>query len=333
MFLDFIFRAVKFAFRRAPRKFFILFFSVILSSLTLQVFSQKPDDEIRIDTELVTFEVSVSDAQGNPVKNLQAADFKLFEDGIERKIDFFAPVKKQNDSRPLSIVFALDLSGSMTEEELLQLKKALQSFVVKLNNYNSYYAVMTFDMRVKIVQSFTNRPEKLEKTFDKILSDSRGLSTHTYDAVDDAIRMLKKKSPPVVNNQIPRKVVILITDGFPVGDTVSPKTVIERANAAETTVHAVLLPSFSRLQNTKKPLPTLLEVSGLIDKTGGKSFYATARNFDPLFKELAEEITSTYAIAIYPSDKSAADGKFHEIRIESSGKFSIKQNRTGYKIQ
>lgn len=331
MFFSFIFRAVKSNFRLAPDKIFI-FFLMFFSCLTLQVFAQN-DDEIRVDTELVTFEVSVTDKQGNPVKNLQAGDFKVFEDGVERKIDFFEPLKKQNDSRPLSMVFALDISGSMTTGELLQLKTAMQNFVVRFNDYNSYFAVMTFGMKVKTVQSFTNRADKLEKSFDKILRDSEGLSTHAYDAVDDAVRMLKKKSPQKVGNQIPRKVVILITDGFPVGDVVSPKTVIERANDAETSVYAVLLPSFSRLQNTKKPLLTPLEVSGLIDKTGGKSFYATARNFDPLFKDLAEEITSSYAIAIYPSDKSATDKKFHEIRIVSKDNFSIKQNRLGYKIQ
>ena len=183
------------------------------------------------------------------------------------------------------------------------------------------------------VQSFTNRADKLEKTFDKILRDQDGLSTHAYDAVDDAVRLLRKKSPPSIGNQIPRKVVILITDGFPVGDTVAPKTVIERANDAETSVYAVLLPSFSRLQNSKKPLLTPLEVSGLIDKTGGKSFYATEKDFDPLFKDLAEEITSSYAIAFYPTEKSVADGKFHEVRIETSEKFSVKQNRSGYRIQ
>lgn len=332
MFFSFIFRVFELNLRLAPKKFFI-FFPLIFPLLVFQTFAQNSDDEIRVDTELVTFEVSVTDKQGKPVKNLQAGDFKIFEDGVERKIDFFEPIKRQTDSRPLSMVFALDVSGSMTTEELLQLKKAMQNFVARFDDYNSYFAVMTFGMKVKTVQSFTNRADKLEKSFDKILRDSEGLSTHAYDAVDDAVRMLRKKSPPKVGNQIPRKVVILITDGFPVGDVVSPKTVIERANDAETSVYAVLLPSFSRLQTTKKPLLTPLEVTGLIDKTGGKSFYATARNFEPLFKDLMEEITSSYAIAIYPSDKSALDKKFHEIKIVSNDDHSIKQNRPGYKLQ
>lgn len=332
MFLDFTFRSSKFCLCPKPSEILFFLLSIFLLFST-NFFSQNPNDEIRIETELVTFEVSVTDKEGNPVKNLQPDDFKIFEDGIERKIDFFQPIRRQNENRPLSMVFALDVSGSMTTEELLQLKKALQNFVKRFDDYNSYFAVMTFGMRVKTLLSFTNRAHKLEKTFDRVLRDSEGLSTHAYDAVDDAVRLLRKKSPPSIGNQIPRKVVILITDGFPVGDTVAPKTVIERANDAETSIYAVLLPSFSRLQNNNKPLLTPLEVSGLIEKTGGKSFYATAQNFEPLFRDLAEELTSSYAIAFYPSEKSITDGKFHEVRIETNDKFSVKQNRAGYRLR
>ena len=305
----------------------------LIFSFTIPVLAQNSDEIIRVDTEIVSFEVTVTDDNGNPVRNLQAKDFRIFEDGIERKIDFFEPIKKQSANRPLSLVFALDVSGSMTPQELARLRDALQNFVNRMADYDSYFAVMTFGMEVKTLQSFTNKREKLEKTFDKLLRDQDGLSTHAYDAVDDAVRLIRKKSPPSVKNQIPKRAVILITDGFPVGDTVSPKTVIERANAAETSIYSVLLPSFSRLQMDKKPLLTPLEASGLMEKTGGKSFYATNKNFESLFKALAEEITSSYAIAFYPDEEKANDGKFHQVRIETPAGFQIKQNRTGYQVK
>jgi hypothetical protein len=113
-----------------------------------------------------------------------------------------------------------------------RLRDALRVFVQKLADYDSYFALMTFGMEVKILQSFTNRPERLEKSFEKLFREQDGLSTHAYDAVDDAIRLLRKKSPSAVRDKIPKRAVILITDGFPVGDVVSPKTVVERANDA-----------------------------------------------------------------------------------------------------
>ena len=328
--------------RRESRKIFFPFQSLCSALLCscglillfgLAVFAQDSDDVIRVNTELISFEVAVTDKNGNPVRGLDAKDFKIFEDGVERPIEFFEPIKKAGDGRPLSIVFALDVSGSVTLNELTELRGVLQNFVRRLADYNSYFAVMTFGMEVKTLQSFTNRPEKLEKTFDKLLREQEGLSTHAYDAVDDAVRLLKKKSPASVNRKLPKRAVVLITDGFPVGDTISPRTAIERANDAETTVYSILLPSFSRLQKDKKPLPTPLEASGLLEKTGGRAFYATEKSFEPLFKALAEEITASYAIAFYPKTENRQDGKFHLVRIETPKNFQIKQNRAGYEIK
>jgi VWFA-related protein len=338
MVLDFINTRRKFKDSDKPSVFvrFLSCFAVLtltLTALSFAVRAQDADDVIRVDTELVAFEVTVTDKDGKPVRGLDAKDFKLFENGVERQIDFFEPIRRQNENRPLSIVFALDVSGSMTTDELTQLQSALQKFVKRLADYNSYFAVMTFGMEVKTLQSFTNKPPKLEKTFEKILRDQEGLSTHAYDAVDEAVRLLRKKSPPTIKNQLPKRAVILITDGFPVGDTVSPRTVIERANDAETTVYSVLLPSFSRLQGNKKPLLTLLEASGLVEKTGGKTFYVNESNFDPLFKSLEEEITSSYVLAFYPKMEARKDGKFNEVRIETPNNLKIRQNRTGYQLK
>jgi hypothetical protein len=193
--------------------------------------------------------------------------------------------------------------------------------------------VLTFAMNVKTLQTFTNRPDRLEKTFARLQRDRDGLSTHAYDAVDDAVRMLARRSPKSIRNQAPKRAVILITDGFPVGDVVSSDTVIERANAAETTVYSVILPSYSRLQGSRKPVLTPLEASGLVERTGGKSLYLTEGGFEPLFAALAEEITASYAIAFYPSEENRRDGRLHTVRIEPRKGLTIRQNRPGYQIR
>src|SRR5947209_9714857 len=78
--------------------------------------NQKPDDTVRIDTDLVSVDVSVTDAEGRTVRTLQQKDFKLFEDGIEQRLAFFHMENRSGETRPLAIVFALDISGSMTPE-------------------------------------------------------------------------------------------------------------------------------------------------------------------------------------------------------------------------
>lgn len=317
---------------------FRLFPAVILAIFLIfhgQSYGQRDDEVVRVDTDLVSFEVSVSDKNGNPVKNLTANEFRVLEDGVERTIDFFQPIVRHDTARPLSIVFALDVSGSMTEVEIERLKAAMQSFISRLANYDSYFAVVSFAMEVQTLQSFTNRRDKIQRSFDKIVRDQDGLSTHAYDAVDEAVRQIARKSPKVVRGRLPRRAVILISDGFPVGDVIAPETLIERANAAETTIYSVILPSYSRLQSDKRPVITPLEASGIIDRTGGKSFYATDRSFETLFRALAEEITASYAIAFYPD---AEDGRNEAVRprkvtIESKSGFTVRQNRAEYKLR
>lgn len=296
----------------------------------------KGPDEIevlRIDTDLIAVDVTVTDAGGEFVRNLKAEDFKLYEDGVERPISFFNVARKGGATRPVSIVFALDVSGSMTAEEIERLRRAVHQFVERLSvDRTALFAVMTFGMRVKTVAGFTNDPQKLDRAFDKIARDPAGLSTHAYDAVDDAIRLLQRKAPRTRERRLMKRAVVVVTDGFPVGDTVSAKTVIERANAADVSVYTVTLPSFSRLlvSTARAPLPTPLDVSGLVEKTGGTNVYATDRDFEPLFRSLAEEVVASYVLAFYPPDEKRSDGRYHQLRVEAPGGLTVRQSRPGY---
>ena len=285
--------------------------------------------EIKVETKLAVFEVSVTDNKGQPVRGLTSEDFRVFENGSERPIDFFQPIKTRDTDRPLSIVFALDVSGSMTEAELAKLRAALQEFVNRLADYQSNFAVVSFAMDVNTVQSFTNRKDHLQKAFERVKRDQDGLSTHAYDAIDHAVRLIDRKGPKAIRNKFPRRAVIVISDGFPVGDVVSPKTVIERANAAETSVYTVLLPSYSRIQSDGRRIFTPLEASGISERTGGLSVVASESNFKAIFDSLAEELTASYAIAIYPGSEQQAAG-VQNVRIESKKGFTVRQNRNGY---
>ncbi|HKR02671.1 MAG TPA: VWA domain-containing protein [Pyrinomonadaceae bacterium] len=293
----------------------------------------EPDEVLRIDTDLVTVDVTVTDAQGQPVRGLRAEDFKLYDDNAERPIAFYNVERRSGKPRPVAIVFALDVSGSMTSEEMGRLQLAMGHFSRRMvADRSSLLAVMTFGMNVKTLQTFTSDQQKLERAFARLPSEPNGLSTHTYDAVDDAIRLLVRQAPRTRERRLMKRAVVVVTDGFPVGDTVSARTVIERANVADVSVYTVTLPSFSRLlvSTERQPLPTPLDVSGLAEKTGGTSAYATDRDFEPLFRALAEEVESAYVLAFYPPEEKRRDGRFHTIRVEAPRGLTIRQSRPGY---
>jgi VWFA-related protein len=295
---------------------------------------QEPEDVLRFDTDLVSVDVTAIDSEGRPVRNLRQEHFKVFSDGLEQPISFFQIEKRQGEARPLAIVFALDVSGSMTSEELLRLRGALQSFSNQLANHPVVYAVMTFGMRVKTLQKFTSEPRKLDDSLERLSRDApNGLSTHTYDAVDDAIRMLVRSAPRTREKRLMKRAVLVVTDGFPVGDVVAPQTVIERANAADVSVFVVTLPSYSRVMasSAQTPLPTPLDVSGLAELTGGRNVYANEKDYAPLFRALAEEVSSAYVLAFYPPDEKRRDGQVHTIRVEGPSGLTLRQSRSEYR--
>jgi len=293
------------------------------------------EDVIKIDTDLVLVDVTVTDAQGRPVRGLKAEDFKLYDDGEEREIAFVNVERRGGAERPVAVVFAVDVSGSMTPEEMAKLQAAVRAFAERLAGRAALFALMSFGMRSKVHGPFTSDRARLNRALEQLQKEKNGLSTHTYDAVDDAVRLLVRQAPRTRDRRLMKRAVVVITDGFPVGDTVSPSTVIERANEAEVSVYSVTLPSFSRLVASatpaRTPLPTPLDVSGLVERTGGANFYAVGDDYEPLFRALAEEVTSTYVLAFYPPEEKRRDGRSHAVRVEGPRGLFVRQNRTEYK--
>jgi len=295
----------------------------------------EPQDIIKIDTGLVPVDVTVTDQQGRLVRNLKKEDFKLFADGVEQPIASLNVETIAGAPRPVAIVFALDLSGSMTPEEVARVSAAMREFSRRLEAHPAVFAVLTFGMRVKILQNFTNDRQKLDGAFTRLGHEPNGMSTHTYDAVDDAVRLLVRHAPLRRGQQLIKRAVVVITDGFPVGDTVSPETVIERANAADTSVYVVTMPSFTQMLASAQvaPLPTPLDVSGLVERTGGRSVYAHEKDLGPLFRAIAEEVAAAYVLGFYPSKEKRNDGEFHPVRIEGPVGMTVRQSRPGYQAR
>jgi Ca-activated chloride channel family protein len=296
-------------------------------------YAQQPDGQgrtsgltIRLNTDLVVIDVTVTDKSGAYVRNLRPEEIQLFEDGQERKINFFAMNDEAALSRPLAVVFALDLSGSLRTDEMTTLRQAAMRFT-ELMKGDSVFAAMSFNYKVKIVQDFTPDPAKIERAFAN-MNRFEG-STRIYDALDRAITMLNRSAPRTRNGRPVRRVVVVITDGFDSASIIDRREVIRRANDAGVTIYSVTLPSFelTPTDSTTRVI-TPLDASRIVSATGGQDFSADARDFKPIFKALAEEIRASYALAYYPENR---DGKRHELRVKTSRPgVQIRASRTSY---
>jgi Ca-activated chloride channel family protein len=286
----------------------------------------RPEVTLRVDTDLVVIDVTVTDQNGNYVRGLRAEEFQLLEDGKPRPLDFFTVTDETTLTRPLAVVFALDTSGSLKPEEAVTLREAASKFT-ELMQGDSVFAALTFNYKVKVLQDFTSEAKKIERAFAK--ADRFEGSTRIYDAIDRAVHMLERHAPRTRKGRPVRRVVIVISDGFDSASIIDRKEMALRANSAGVTVYTVTLPSYmlSATRSGERVI-TPLDATRVVSVTGGRDFPADASDFTPIFKALAEEIRASYALAYYPNWR---DGKFHDIRVTTSRSgVRLRVNRTGF---
>ncbi|MGA9773549.1 MAG: VWA domain-containing protein [Blastocatellia bacterium] len=301
---------------------------LIAPALIAPVFAQN-DQVIKLKADLVTIDATVTDKDGNFIRNLKPEDFILYEDDQQQQLEFFDATEQASMTRPLAVVVAIDTSGSIKPEEIQRQREATENFI-KLVRPESIFAVLAFNSEMRVLQDFTSDPRKISQAFQKI-GEATG-SSRIFGSIDRAVSMLKR-APRYRNNRRLRRVVIVLTDGYDNVSAPDQDDLIRRANDAEVTVYSITLPSYLPGAGSNKRMMTLLDVSRIVPNTGGADFSADTRDFSPVFKAIAEEIRSSYTLAYYPSEKSRRDGRLHQLRVECrhSGAI-IRTSRTSYQM-
>lgn len=307
-----------------------LIITILLTSLLASSFAAQKDDQVvKLTADLIAVDVTVTDREGNFIRDLKPQEFAIYEDGVAQKIDFFEANEETSMARPLALVFALDISGSITPEEIVKQREATENFM-KLVRPESQFAVIAFSSEIRVLQNFTSESHKISQAFQKI--KDVGGSSRIFGTIDRAVAMLSR-APRVRNGRRLRRVIIIVTDGF---DNISPTDqtdLIRRANDAEVTVYSITLPSYLMGMSKNQRSLTLLDVSRVVPLTGGKDFSADSKDFVPVFKAIAEEITYSYTIAYYPPEKSRNDGRVHQLRVDVNRPGAIiRASRTSYQL-
>ncbi|NNE67946.1 MAG: VWA domain-containing protein [Pyrinomonadaceae bacterium] len=270
------------------------------------------DEEIKIETELVTLPVSVLDREGRFISGLRELDFDIYENGAKQQIEYFASLEK-----PFTVVLLIDVSPS-TKYKIDEIQDAAISFVSELRPQDRV-VVASFSRDFTILS-------KNKRSYHRIRRDIRkaqfGDGTSLYQAIDYAVENLLR---PIEG----RKALVLFSDGV---DTTSIgpnfRSTLAQVEAADSLVYAVRYNTFDKSQVNPRPgyvYPVgsspqeyargkdyLKKMTRL---SGGRLFEAeNTRNLDAAFTSIAEELRRQYAIGYYPEIVGQA-GERKNIRV------------------
>jgi VWFA-related protein len=292
---------------------------------------------LKVKVNLVQVFFNVKNKRGTLIPSLAKDDFAILEDGKPQTIKYFAA----ESNLPLTLGILIDSSGS--QERVLHMEKEVGGeFVNEILRVQDLAFVIGFDVKVNLLQDFTNSVDVLKTALNSARVDISGgrtagtpgpggtvpvvlRGTLLYDAVYLA-------SNDELSQQVGgRKAMILLTDGEDQGSQMRITDAIEAVQKSGSIVY-VLLCADRRFYGSGE-YSGKAKMKKLTEETGGRVI-VVGNKVDKLrdaFNQIANELRRQYNIG-YTSTNTALDGTFRKVEIHAKNKgedYRI-QARTGY---
>lgn len=309
-------------------------------------------ETVRVETTLVTIPVSVTDREGRYIPNLSKEDFQIFENGVEQKVAYFAPVEK-----PFTVALVIDTSNS-TRFRLEEIQDAAITFVNQLRP-DDRVMVVAFAEHVRVLIEPTSDRNALR---DAIRRVSNGGGTSLYDAVDYVINQR-------FNRIEGRKAIVLFTDGVDTTSRIATyQSNLHDAEEVDALIYPVQYNTFNEMNAGGQQRGgssgggiggVLIDIlsggrvsSGggggmrgarredyeradrylgdLAERTGARRYRAdNTQNLEQSFSLVAEELRRQYGIGYYPQT-AAQTGERRQVKVRVNRPNMIVRARESY---
>jgi VWFA-related protein len=288
-------------------------------------------DVIRVDTELVSVNVSVVDRGTNRgLNDLTKDDFRLYEDNAPQQIAHF-----DSASSPFNLVLLIDLSGSSAKVVDL-IKSAALHFVAAARPFDRV-GVITFAGGQVVVSSLTTDHEALRQRINAI-ERPQG-STKLYDslafAMDEVFREAKDSR---------RNAIVLMSDGLDSvlpnvtgeGSQLSYEELVRRVKEFDGVVYSIWTDTQS--YEPLSPHDIQQETFDLahdhmkeLADVGGGAFYECEELPDlaGAYDRVVSDLGMVYTLSYRPTNKTR-DGSWRTIRVNVNRQNAVARGKRGY---
>ena len=284
---------------------------------------------IRVDVNLVNVAFTARDSRGALVNNLAKDDVELYEDGAPQMIEFFS----KSTDLPLTLALIVDVSGSQDHFGKEHLKD-LEVFLKEVLGPKDRVFLLCFGNHLRLVTDYTNSSEEIienYKLFDKGKKhfpelgperEDRDLGTAFYDSIYYSITEKLAQAGG-------RQAILMFSDGEDNSSSHNMMQAIETAQAANVVFYAIRYTEtkHGRLNARNKYGISVMDRTAL--ETGGLHIDAQETNPHEYFRQIAEELRTSYEVGYYPTNKNK-DASFRKIVIKPKRDGVRIRTKTGY---
>ncbi|HYP01377.1 MAG TPA: VWA domain-containing protein [Pyrinomonadaceae bacterium] len=312
------------------------------------------DDIVRVTSNLVVVPVSVTNAQGEPLQGLKAADFRLEEEGRAQEIAQVGDA----DQVPLDIAILFDVSSSVGQRFAFE-QEAAARFLKQVLKPVDRAAVFRIEQTPRLEQQLASAEIASAKLL-QIPAPQKPTPTAFYDATITAARYLAQNAPGRH-----RRVILAISDG---DDNYSDRVREGEVADARSLNRGEKLPANALTRQRDTHRRALLEVQRELQRadavfysinpsggglkfnargtraqegmqqlaatTGGASFKPEQiEEFDEILRRIAAELRAQYLLQYY-SNSDAPNGKFLNIKVRTPAHADARvRARSGYYVK
>src|ERR1700722_3757095 len=267
----------------------------------------------RVDEVNVLF--IATDRHGKFVRNLNQADFSIFDD--HKPVESILNFRRETDL-PIEMGLLMDVSGSV-QGRFGSEKEAAIGFLQHIIRPGFDRAfVVAFNKDSRLTQDFTDQVPLLAAGVQHL---NNGGGTALYDAIYKACKdkLLREHSDHPI-----RKALVIVSDGEDNQSKYTRAQAIEMAQRAEVLIYAISTDDSGLILRGDKVLDDLASA------TGGRAFFPyKMKDITRSFAAIEDELRSQYAVSYKPSDFDA-DGRYRSIEITALKKDTQVRARRGY---
>jgi Ca-activated chloride channel family protein len=278
--------------------------------------AQDDDEVVRVTTDLVVLNVTVTNARGEFVHGLERANFKIYEDGQEQAGQQITTFTREET--PFAVALLLDVSGSM-EGRISMARSAAIRFLDGLRAEDTA-AVYSFHRKVEQVQDF---------------SQSRDLSPLAYNlaakgetALHDAV---VQAATDLASRPEKRRAIVVLSDGADTRSAASSDKALAAALAANATIYTVDMAQ--KTPGSFNPTQAAGVLRDYASQSGGR-FVPTpgGKALREAFGKILEELSNQYTIGYRPTNRTA-DGRWRTIEVKVDRPDVKARTRRGYRLK
>jgi VWFA-related protein len=216
---------------------------------------QVPKDtqpRVKVQVALVNTPVTVRDARGDMVHNLEQNNFLITDNGVKQQISHF-----DLGGDPLSLAILIETSSRIAPL-LPGMRKTGILFTQTVMGPNGEAAVVSFNDSVDKLEDFTTNSDLIEKTIAHLGQGTSG--SKLYDAMAVGVEMLSGRPQATPEKPGRRRVLMILSEAKDAGSEAKLGEVLRQAQLANVTIYSVGL-STTHAELQAKPKDTRPQIT------------------------------------------------------------------------